>query len=114
VIEPRVLRGGSWNNNPDNARAGYRNNNHPDNRNNNIGFRLVCSSHIGFWLPPCRPVPSAKAKGMRRTAMGWMARARPVRAFALWNAGRIYKPGVVWAPNPATPPTPFGTREEKN
>ncbi len=35
------LRGGSWINNQDNARAVYRNNNHPANRNNNIGFRLV-------------------------------------------------------------------------
>ncbi|WP_420846161.1 hypothetical protein [Nitrosomonas ureae] len=27
-------------------RACARNNNHPDNRNNNIGFRVLCSSHI--------------------------------------------------------------------
>jgi formylglycine-generating enzyme required for sulfatase activity len=37
----RVLRGGSWNNNQNNARAVYRNNNHPDNRNNNVGLRVV-------------------------------------------------------------------------
>ncbi|QQS49624.1 MAG: SUMF1/EgtB/PvdO family nonheme iron enzyme [Acidobacteriota bacterium] len=37
------LRGGSWNNNQDNARAVYRNNNNPNNRNNNIGFRVVLS-----------------------------------------------------------------------
>jgi retron-type reverse transcriptase len=37
----RVLRGGSWNNNPRNARAANRNNNTPENRNNNIGFRLA-------------------------------------------------------------------------
>ncbi len=41
----RVVRGGSWNNNRDNARAAYRNWNHPDNRNNNIGFRVLRSSH---------------------------------------------------------------------
>jgi len=35
----RVLRGGSWNNNPQNLRSANRNNNTPDNRNNNIGFR---------------------------------------------------------------------------
>jgi hypothetical protein len=34
------------NNNADNARAGYRNRNHPDERNNNIGFRVVSSAHI--------------------------------------------------------------------
>jgi hypothetical protein len=37
----RVLRGGSWINNQDNTRAAYRNNNNPDKRNNNIGFRVV-------------------------------------------------------------------------
>jgi hypothetical protein len=37
----RVVRGGSWNNNQNNARAAFRNHNHPDNRNNNNGFRVV-------------------------------------------------------------------------
>ncbi|MBI5291876.1 MAG: SUMF1/EgtB/PvdO family nonheme iron enzyme [Chloroflexi bacterium] len=39
----RVLRGGAFNNNSRNARCAYRNNNHPDNRNNNIGFRVAVS-----------------------------------------------------------------------
>jgi hypothetical protein len=98
-----VVRGGFWNNNQDNARAAYRNNNHPDNRNNNLGFRVVCSSHIlssllrrGLALVcipvrPLRALPPAsltravlpalaadhglqpKAKGLK------MAQARPVR-----------------------------------
>jgi formylglycine-generating enzyme required for sulfatase activity len=37
----RVIRGGSWNNDAENARAGNRNNNDPSNRNNNVGVRLV-------------------------------------------------------------------------
>ncbi|MFK7844955.1 MAG: SUMF1/EgtB/PvdO family nonheme iron enzyme [Rhodothermales bacterium] len=37
----RVIRGGSWNNNARNVRSSYRNNNDPENRNNNLGFRLV-------------------------------------------------------------------------
>ena len=37
----RVIRGGSWNNNPENCRVANRNRNNPDNRNNNNGFRLV-------------------------------------------------------------------------
>jgi formylglycine-generating enzyme required for sulfatase activity len=37
----RVLRGGSWNNNAVNCRSANRNNNHPENRNHNYGFRLV-------------------------------------------------------------------------
>ncbi|MEO1622875.1 MAG: SUMF1/EgtB/PvdO family nonheme iron enzyme [Cyanobacteria bacterium J06632_3] len=37
-------RGGSWNNNPENCRSAIRNNNTPETRNNNSGFRVVCSS----------------------------------------------------------------------
>jgi formylglycine-generating enzyme required for sulfatase activity len=37
----RVIRGGSWNNNAINCRTANRNNNTPDNRNNNLGFRPV-------------------------------------------------------------------------
>ncbi|HDQ45369.1 MAG TPA: hypothetical protein ENN17_07740 [bacterium] len=48
----RVLRGGSWNNNPENVRAANRNRNTPDNRNNNRGFRfaksLECRSSIVY------------------------------------------------------------------
>lgn len=40
----RVLRGGAFNNNPENVRCAYRNNNHPDNRNNDNGFRVVVST----------------------------------------------------------------------
>jgi Reverse transcriptase (RNA-dependent DNA polymerase)/Sulfatase-modifying factor enzyme 1 len=39
----RVVRGGSWNNNDHNARAANRNRNNPNNRNDNIGFRVVVS-----------------------------------------------------------------------
>jgi hypothetical protein len=49
-----VNRGGSWNNNPDNARVANRNNNSPSNRNNNLGFRLSSTSQrpakIGLWI----------------------------------------------------------------
>ncbi len=37
----RVLRGGSWNNNPQNLRSANRNRNTSTNRNNNRGFRLA-------------------------------------------------------------------------
>lgn len=39
----RVIRGGSWNNDAQNCRSANRNNNTPDNRNNNVGFRLASS-----------------------------------------------------------------------
>jgi len=38
-----MIRGGNWNNNARNCRSAYRNNNTPDNRNNNIGFRLAAA-----------------------------------------------------------------------
>jgi formylglycine-generating enzyme required for sulfatase activity len=37
----RVVRGGSWNNNPRNLRAANRNRNNTTNRNNNVGFRVA-------------------------------------------------------------------------
>ncbi|MCP4467935.1 MAG: SUMF1/EgtB/PvdO family nonheme iron enzyme [Halieaceae bacterium] len=44
--EPRVLRGGSWLNDPDFARASLRYGYDPDDRLDGIGFRVVCSSPI--------------------------------------------------------------------
>ena len=38
-------QGGSWNNNADNAARAYRDNNNPDNRNNNLGFRVAMSKN---------------------------------------------------------------------
>ena len=39
----RVLRGGSWNLNPEYCRSAYRNDYNPEFRNINIGFRVVCA-----------------------------------------------------------------------
>lgn len=70
----RVVRGGSWDDSRDNARASYRNNNHPDNRNNNIGCRVVVS-HIG--RGSSRQCSSTTVDGPRKGAR--MAQAGPVR-----------------------------------
>lgn len=40
-LSRRVVRGGSFDNNQNNVRCAYRNRNNPDNRNNNVGFRIV-------------------------------------------------------------------------
>ena len=44
----RVLRGGSFNNNPQRLRSTNRNRNTPDNRNNNIGFRVSSTTLCCF------------------------------------------------------------------
>ncbi len=42
-----MQRGGAYNNNAHRARADYRNNNNPNNRNDNNGFRVVgVSVHV--------------------------------------------------------------------
>ncbi|MCB9436500.1 MAG: hypothetical protein H6673_05825 [Anaerolineales bacterium] len=61
-----MVRGGSWNNNQDNARAAVRNNNNPNNRNNNRGFRVVASAHVRLRLLR-RPVAYGR----------WAVRAAP-------------------------------------
>ena len=50
----RVVRGGSWNNNARNVRAAYRNTNDPDNRNNDLGFRLA-RAHLPAGWPVADP-----------------------------------------------------------
>jgi hypothetical protein len=39
IVFPRSAQR-SWNNNANNLRSAYRNHNQPDNRNNNVGFRV--------------------------------------------------------------------------
>jgi len=48
----RVLRGGSWNNTPNNSRVSNRNRNNPDNRNNNNGFRVARNLIYNFGQSP--------------------------------------------------------------
>ena len=74
----RVLRGGSWINNPDNARAANRNRNHPDNRNDNVGFRLCCG-------------PTSTRPLVRRASV--RDRAAVQSAAACGNARRSRLPG---------------------
>ena len=61
----RVLRGGNWNNDANNAKSSNRNNNTPSNRNNNYGFRLS-STLPGYCQGPAQ---SAGAPCMMETNM---------------------------------------------
>ena len=57
-----MKRGGSWNSNANNCRVANRNNNWPDNENNNLGFRLVSTTHGKDALSHPRP-PAPRASG---------------------------------------------------
>jgi hypothetical protein len=107
----RVLRGGSWNNNNrDNLLSSNRNNNDPDNRNENIGFRVVVEAgsgrkvisapkdrrdlarldgsasgakkHLIRWASPWTKSRKSATRGKTRRA-GWPGCARLSRLFLL-------------------------------
>ena len=82
----RVVRGGSWNNDHHNARASYRNRNHPNKRNNNQGFRLVISSHTSVPLLRRGP-PSPQGRGPLRAQPAGAARGRYG-----WDSGVVRRP----------------------
>jgi hypothetical protein len=71
----RVLRGGAFNNIRQNVRCANRNRNNPDNRNDNIGFRVV--SH-GFQAGPAVFDRPARPGILRRPRLAQRGR-RPVR-----------------------------------
>jgi len=71
----RSLRGGSWNNIARNVRAAYRNWNHPEDRNDNIGFRCA-QAHGQDSVPPDQTI----GRGHMRASMphGAETKGRPV------------------------------------
>ncbi|MEB3298866.1 MAG: SUMF1/EgtB/PvdO family nonheme iron enzyme [Candidatus Sericytochromatia bacterium] len=62
----RVIRGGSWNNDASNTRAANRNNNNPDNRNNNIGFRLASPGILDHKVFRVRTLGSTSPRSVPR------------------------------------------------
>lgn len=63
----RVIRGGSWNEIARNVRAAARNWNHPENRNDNLGFRLArAQPWAGGPTPDPTLAPSARVNGWRK------------------------------------------------
>ena len=113
-------RGGSWNNNPRNARVANRNRNTPDNRDNNLGLRLVSTAR------PASPRATVRSPVAARFVWGRPARAKdlsmlrvPARTASLrwgraehptWPRRSSSDPAdgafTAWPPPPPRPPTP--------
>ncbi|NJN98787.1 MAG: SUMF1/EgtB/PvdO family nonheme iron enzyme [Anaerolineales bacterium] len=72
-----MLRGGSFNNNENNARCASRNRNNPDNRNNNIGFRVVLSHIFRLRAGNTAGWPPLRGRWVRRRGI-LLKMARPV------------------------------------
>ncbi|MGZ8245098.1 SUMF1/EgtB/PvdO family nonheme iron enzyme [Methylomagnum sp.] len=71
------MRGGAWNNHRDNTRCAYRNRNQPDNRNNNLGFRVVLiSAHVLPALLLVQPGGGTACAGATRRRSGNVGRSR--------------------------------------
>lgn len=89
-----VLRGGSWNNNPHNARSAKRNRNNPGKRNNNLGFRLASTPQ-----GRSRPLQGAAGRtcGVHRRAMS-SAAPRPRLAGSFRDAGGFRSPPTMNRP----------------
>ena len=84
---PRALRGGSWPSLPHLARADARFRNHPENRNSDIGFRVLSSVHIT--VTGIRQGVPAKAGTTRSGTLSWRGR---VRSACRSGIGRLHKP----------------------
>ena len=81
----RVNRGGSWNDDARNVRAAYRNANHPDNRNDDLGFRLArAQEHAGGRVldPPCHLSAGPRVRDEQQADIGVLVARAEVRASA--------------------------------
>ncbi len=102
VCSRRVVRGGSWSNDATWLRSANRNNNSADNDNNNVGFRVACSST----LPRALKLTGIADQGLRCAARARkMARVHPV-CTALCRQAHI-KPRGVRKPDTLWPRMPL-------
>jgi len=95
----RALRGGSWDNGPQNCRSANRNRNEPANRNDNNGFRVA----VSLSPAPLRPrasIPAVARRPRRRKVEG--SRDRPC-------VGGVVRPVGQNAPGPARAGRPSGS-----
>ena len=97
-----MVRGGAFNNNARNVRAANRNRNDPDNRNDNIGFRVVVSRSS----TPASPAGRTSCGPRRGTAESVPGRVRhgpdrantngPASCLTVAGAGRLFSSRTVF------------------
>lgn len=87
-----MLRGGSWNNNANRVRSAYRNNNTPDNRNNNVGFRCARSPSAVSAGPECVGETRLPAVGSSRACLD--GERRPPPSVPWPGRAKTEEPGV--------------------
>ena len=82
----RVVRGGSWINDPRNCRPAYRNNRHPTNRNRNYGFRLVLapSSRCCIRMDTARTAVGSRSVPQRTDEKWYYYHSVPVLVTPRW------------------------------
>jgi hypothetical protein len=61
----RVIRGGSWNNKPENLRSLNRNRNNADYKNHNVGFGLAQSARPASCRARSRSIHGSSGRGKR-------------------------------------------------
>ena len=83
-----MLRGGSFKDNRDNVGCGARDRNNPDNRNNNIGFRVAASTFSLDGFPSEMPGGQAGLPGRERKMAGSVPGRAPL-TLPKRGAGRI-------------------------
>jgi hypothetical protein len=69
-----TLRGGSFNNQAENARLSNRNNNHLNNNWNNNGFRVFVSHSLLCKRRKCAPVMTGRRGELAGLIPGWAVR----------------------------------------
>ena len=91
-----AMRDGNWNDNARNCRSANRNNNNPDNRNNNIGFRAVLapaqSRRAGLTRPPSCPWTCGSGAKSGETRPGVSSGAESSRRLRAFDAPRRVEP----------------------
>jgi hypothetical protein len=89
-----VVRGGSWNNNSENLRSANRNRTTPDNRNNNLGFRVSSTLFAGAGAVTAAPGAHQASRAVHEEHEGG---ARPGRRMS-FGGRRRFQPQAPYIP----------------